>query len=285
MSSEAICISAVAIVKALPVTDGRRLIEVEASNECVDREGDVILQEALLGSAGQFVSKGVIDIDHISEVGARYGIPNTDSWIIGRPIEVLDLGGKRTAVRAELFSGRPKADDVWMSMSGGDPAIWRASIYGFPTPGGVINASSARSPTAPDATRYIVKALDWKSLALTKSPVNDSITHHARIVAAKAFMKSLPVFAKGEMPLSAGDMMKATQDALSPFARFPAPKSRGDLMDHWEKIMKAGLARSMPRSGPLYGTVAGFREYFSEDVGLPEEEADICALALGRLLS
>ena len=90
--TEACCIDLPMIVKARPDL-GERVIEVEASNQAVDSEGDVVLQAALLGSADAFLRKGHIDIDHISEIGSRYGIRNTGDFVIGKPREVKDLGG------------------------------------------------------------------------------------------------------------------------------------------------------------------------------------------------
>ena len=67
-----------------------------------------------------------------------------------------------------------KANEVWAEISSGS-IEWRASIYGFPTPNGLIDASISKCDEAPDAQRYVVKAIDWRSLALTKRPVNG---HH-----------------------------------------------------------------------------------------------------------
>src|SRR5690242_6874067 len=105
---EALCIDIPVLIKAK--TDGdRRLVEVEASNEAVDSEGDIIKQSALLGGASAFVATGHLDIDHYSEIGERLGIANPTDYIVGVPVEVKDLGKGRTGVLGELHkAGRKK---------------------------------------------------------------------------------------------------------------------------------------------------------------------------------
>lgn len=283
---DALCIETIALVKAVASHDGRRLIEVEASNEAVDQEGDVILQKALLDSAADFIARGHIDIDHISEIGDRYGIPDVDSYKIGKPTEVIDLGGGRTAVRAELFKGKFRADEVWESMQGEKPKEWRASIYGFPKDNGVLNAAKASHSIAPDATRYIVTDIDWCSLALTENPVNDSITGHARLVTSKAFAKSkFPGTLKALTdPIPESDIAADLAEMFDPYRTWFVPRTRNELLAHWTNVISQGKAASLPKDSPLYGTVAGFRSYFILNVGMEDAQADIYAIALKHLV-
>ena len=67
---------------------GRRVVEVQASDESVDYYGDIVMQDALLKSAESFVATGHLDIDHLSELGARMGISDPSSYIVGRPLSV-----------------------------------------------------------------------------------------------------------------------------------------------------------------------------------------------------
>ncbi len=195
--NSAVVVDFSAIVKAREDSDGRRKIEVEASVEDVDDEGDVIEQKALLDSAPSFIKHGMIDIDHFGEIGHRLGIPNPESYIIGRPLEVKDIGGKRTSVVGEIRRAANgvhnpalnKYDMIWDALSSKPPVEYRASVYGFPVPGSVIDCrnNSCDSP----ATRFHIKAMEWKSLALTRSPVNTKIKGPARIVKASAFLLEL----------------------------------------------------------------------------------------------
>jgi len=199
---DALVVNVPVIIKAR--TDGdRRLVEVEASNEQVDSQGDVILQSALMKAAPEFIATGALDIDHLSEFGERMGIRNPASYIIGRPTEVKDLGGGRTGVVGEISRSadgvsRPqdhKYDEFWESLTCNPPVVWRASVYGFPTEGGIDVFDGQPGPYG--ATRYLIRGFEWRSLAFTRRPVNDSIIHAAKVVTAKSYMaelvKSYPV--------------------------------------------------------------------------------------------
>lgn len=200
---EAICLTFPTIIKASQ-KDGKRLIEVQASSEDVDLEGDVILQKALMNSADSFVKNGHIDIDHISEVGHRYGISNPDAYIIGYPTEVLDKGKGHTYVKFELLRDDDGEEDdshlynfVWKSLHTKPPMKWSASIYGFPVDGEWDDCSETKCDGT-KATRYLVKGLDWKSLALTRRPVNNQLKGFARIVKSSFYAESVLGLVKNE---------------------------------------------------------------------------------------
>lgn len=271
---EAICIDIPVLIKAR--SDGtRRLVEVEASNEVEDGEGDVIKQAALLDSAASFVSTGHLDKDHISEIGERMGIQNPANYIVGVPLEVKDLGKGRTGVLGEMHkAGRPVADEIWSGLTANPPVRWRASIYGFPKAGMV---EDCRITKGDSAKRFIVKGIHWRSLAFTLNPVNDAITGVAHVVTAKsmvALMKSrMPgvVKADGSIPLPC-----ASPDYIL------APRNREELMGHFYYSMKMGRS---PYANPDMGySVANFQDHFMFMCGCLPEQADILANALMNLL-
>lgn len=271
---DALCIDIPVLIKAR--SDGtRRLVEVEASNEAVDGEGDVIKQAALLDSASPFIATGHLDIDHYSEIGERLGISNPSDYIVGNPIEVKDLGKGRTGVLGELHkSGRPKADELWSSLTANPPVRWRASIYGFPKAGMVEDCRITKGDSG-GAKRFIIKGLHWRSLAFTRNPVNDSITGAAHVVTVKsmvAIMKArLPGAAKSEY-----DTMPMPTDYILP------PRNRVELMGHFLYSMKTGRS---PYSNPEMGfSVLNFQNHFLYMCGCSADEADILANALMNLL-
>lgn len=278
--SEACCIDLPMIVKAR-ADIGERVIEVEASNEAVDSEGDVVLQAALLGASKSFVSKGHIDIDHISEIGGRYGVRDVQSWVIGKPLEVKDLGGGRTAVVAQL-NDVSKANDVWGEISGGSNE-WRASIYGFPTFDGLVDASITKCDDAPDAKRYVIKSIDWRSLALTKRPVNDAIAGSARIYTAKAFAKA---FLDPALMSEIARAEIAKGEALTrPCAFLWPPRNRIELLGQFTHHIANGKCEfAGPGNPDLGNSVAGFRDHFAICCCQDSDQADFQALALMQLL-
>jgi hypothetical protein len=296
-----------AIVKARTDSGGRRLVEVEASNETVDSEGDIILQSALIDAAPQFIKTGNLDIDHISEIGHRYGIANPSAYIVGRPTEVKDIGGGRTSVVGEIMRSRDgthnpaanKYDEFWDSLMSDPPVNWRASIYGFPSPDGLVDCTKARAGEKTyGATRFLVKGLSWRSLAFTRNPVNDAITGSARVLTQKAFfevMKSrfdksydvtgMPMPPNFPMTTPAQGPVPAVQ--LSGDSSFVAdaplltPRNRVELMGHlYGHIRRGDCPFANPESG---ASVFTFRQHFMGCCGQPEYSADILALALMQL--
>lgn len=262
----------------------RRVVAVEASNETVDQEGDVITQKALLDGAPAFLKSGALDIDHISEIGARYGIQNPDSWIVGVPLEVRDLGGRRTEVVGELHKAKPgvvsKADELWEGLTRDPPVQWRASIYGWPIRnGGLLDARIEKSAEYPNATRYIVKGLDWRSLAFTRTPVNDAITGSAHVVTMKSFVDVL--MKRGVISKSWDDVAMPVSPAMSNDVLLP--RNRVELLAHHALHIAEGKCLS-PTRAEFGNSVAGFREHFMYCCGMSYGEADILALALMQAL-
>lgn len=285
---EPIIITFPAVVKARAITSGgSRLIECEASNQEVDLEGDVIEQKALLDSAEGFIKYGHIDIDHISELGSRVGISNPSSYIIGRPIEVKDLGGKRTGIVGEIMRSRDgsinpeqnKYDEVWKSLQSDPPVIWRASVYGFPDPAGVIDCSDTICQSG--ATRYHITKMEWKSLALTRNPVNNAIKGCVTIVSAKAHVawlrKGIMIpFSLGEDPKLQPPLMEDYGQNPQPSYRLTAPISTSQLWDQFNTHM----LNDCPHCMPNINATLPFTDHFRECCGATPEMAEMLASAL-----
>jgi len=244
-----------AVVKARPPSaeGGRRIIEVQASCEAVDLDGDVVLQQALLGSAAGFLAHGHLDIDHLSEFGTRLGIPDPESYIVGRPLDVTDKGQGNTFVTAELargLDGRSRADGVWDSLRQDPPVRWLASIYGFPTEMDDC-AATGGACAATGATRFVIKAIDWRSLALTRNPKNTALTGAARIVTAKAYL---------------AELAKAM-----PSPTVPLPNTMADV---WAQ-------HACPHCGVHDApSLLGYRQHFAACKGYPTGAADLYAHAV-----
>ena len=260
MLERAIVVSLPTVVKARNDGSGRRIVEVEASCEAVDSEGDVILQDALLNSAQSFIATGALDIDHLSELGPRLGIPDPASYIVGRPLEVKSLPGKRTSVVGEIRRSldgshnpqRHRYDDLWDSLQSDPPVPWFASVYGFPLPGAVEDCTTGTC--AHGARRYLIKAMDWRSLAFTRNPVNTSLRGQAKIVTAKS-------------------MIARMAKAMSIIDSQSEPAVPSSMSDLWtlRACQKCGVhgAPSLP----------GYRAHFIACAGFPPGLADIFAHA------
>lgn len=297
-------VSIPAFIKAQQTPDGRRKISFEASNELPDLEGDVILQQALLGSVDQFLH-GHIDLDHLSEIGDRHGL-NPAEYIIGKPTNVFDMGDGRTGVEGELVTGNPHADTIWEELNRTPPAPWRASIFGYPIEGGLIDVRINKSVNPRGATRFLVMNLAWKSIALTKSPVNNSITGNARIIKSTVFAKAYNDYVTKQygfpstvptlqthaafddniqslglpLPHNVSDEHPNTADGPA----LHKPRNRLELMGHFTHHLQKGACPHNPFKKAASNSVYAFREHFVGCCGMDYHDADIHALALMRLL-
>jgi hypothetical protein len=266
-----------ALIKAS--TEGeRRLVKVEASSEAVDAEGDVILQKALMDSAPDFIKNGHLDLEHFSEIGARIGIVNPSSYIVGRPTEVVDLGNGRTGVTGEIMRSqdgsfspdRYKYDEFWQSMQSEPPVKWRASIYGFPKAGMTVDCS--QESCGGGATRYLVKGIDWRSLAFTRNPVNTDLKGYAKIVTAKAFIE----FLKGASPLMPGTLgLNEGMAGMAPAMSLAMPFNLDGAVGQYHRHMKGDCPFTKG-----VNSVKGFHDHFSLCCGAPADQAALFAHAL-----
>ncbi|MHB1939032.1 MAG: hypothetical protein ACYCOR_21035 [Acidobacteriaceae bacterium] len=284
---------------------GKRMVELQVSSEDVDLEGDVILQSALLNSAESFVKNGHLDIDHYSELGHRLNppIPNPASYIVGNPVEVKDLGHGRTGVVGQISASKDGSFDpehnqydmLWKSLTSDPPVKWRASIYGFPLADSVEDCSETRCSHG--ATRFLVKGLDWRSLAFTRNPVNNSITGFARVITAKSFIAELyksgqvsgqaPSTGKaGQFPqdqlfASIGDVGAVISGADPKSPQMNCPENLDEMWGEYTRHM----LRDCGSRNPLIGnSIPFFRDHYMTCRGLPFDKADILAHALMYLV-
>lgn len=264
----AVMIQVPCLVKALPTSHGTRIIECEASCEEVDLEGDVVLQQALLNSAHFFVKSGMIDLEHYGEIGERLGIADPTSYIIGRPLAVTDLGGKRTGVRAEIMRSQDgsfdpsinRFDSFWKSLQSNPPVTWYSSIFAIPTDWDNCGEKSCSH----GAIRYVIKEMEWHSLAMTRHPMNNKIKGAARIVKANQYIELAKAWAPphhDEQP----------QPDASP-TKFSMKNLRATYDNH--------IAKDCPFAGPGIISRGVFKEHFEGCGGMTEDSADILSHAL-----
>jgi hypothetical protein len=151
--------------------NGNFIFEVEASNENLDIQKQIVLQRALLESKDHFLSNGVVSYDHLHKRRGQDGqIISDPAMIIGEPVEVR-TEGTRTIVRGILYKSNEIAQDIWKKLKDKSSRV-KASIGGI-FPKVVKDAASGKEK--------IVSVL-WNDLALTFSPINSTV--------APAFAKS-----------------------------------------------------------------------------------------------
>lgn len=106
--------------------------EVEASNENVDLQDQIVLQNALMESKDEFLKGGVISYDHLHKRKIENGeIISDPSMIIGEPVEVkFDTKTKSTVVTGKLYATNEKAKELIKMLKAGSTRI-RASVGGI----------------------------------------------------------------------------------------------------------------------------------------------------------
>lgn len=185
---EHVCLGGL-LVKAHPEA-GDRVIYVEASNEALDFEGQVVLNKALRESAETFSKFGVVDLDHKSmpAVARKLGIQNPEEWIIGQPLGV-DFVGNTTIVKAQLRQGdsplAARANRVWEGLTQiNPPDRYYASVGGS-----VLGTDVRVDPLTGNKVPVITKT-HWNNLALSMNPINPALAP-ASTLPIGTFAKSL----------------------------------------------------------------------------------------------
>lgn len=158
------------LLKAHPSEEsGRRYVYMQASDESLDHQGEVVLTKALADSAQYFLKYGNIDLDHRTQMGPREGQPSHHLFEIGKPIDVK-IDGKRTFVKAEIYKGEgataEHANNFWSSLTQQvPPKKW------YPSVGGECARTSAVDPETGRPIKVINK-VRWTNIGMSGTPVN-----------------------------------------------------------------------------------------------------------------
>ena len=162
------------LLKATPSTEGGdRFVYFEASNEARDLQGEVVLAKALADSADYYLRFGNLDVDHVTQVGAKAGIPDYLLFEIGKPVEVR-AAEPSTFVKAQIYSGSgqmaEKANQVWESLTElNPPARWYPSVGG-----GILEKGQVLDP-ATGVSHTVVRKVRWTNVGLSRTPVNHTV--------------------------------------------------------------------------------------------------------------
>lgn len=161
------------LLKATPATEGdKRFVYIEASNEALDVQGERVLAQALKASQGYYLKYGNLDLDHITQIGMRSGLPDFHFYEIGLPIDVR-IDDRHTFLKGSIFQGEGKsaerANEFWKSITAqSPPQRW------FPSVGGSI---MSREPgTDPKHGKIaVVTGVRWTNTGFSKTPVNCAV--------------------------------------------------------------------------------------------------------------
>jgi len=162
--------------------DGNYIFEVEASNENLDLQGQVVLQSALMKSKDHFLKNGVVSFDHLHKRKGEDGTVISDpSMVIGEPIEVR-TEGKKTIVKGILYGTKKTAQEIIELLKAGSTRV-KASVGGL------------WPKIVKDVKNGVERITEvyWNDLALTVSPVNATVSaaYFAKSYEPDEFVKAL----------------------------------------------------------------------------------------------
>lgn len=199
------------MLKATPSEDGGdRIIYCEASNETSDLQGEVVLQKALAESMEYMLARGNFDIDHITMIGAKAGIPDYILYEIGRPQEINFRDG-RTFVKGVIYRGEGKAAEranyFWSSLTEiSPPAQW------FPSVGGSVLERDVNIDPLTKARKVAVSKVRWSNIGYSKQPINQTVAA-VQTVPMDVFAKSMA--ASDQLDLGKALTASAATDATA----------------------------------------------------------------------
>lgn len=256
------------MLKATPREEGGiRFVYLEASNESVDYQGEVVLAKALSESADYYLRYGNLDLDHYTQIGAKQGIPNYEMYEIGRPVDVAVRDGK-TFVKGQVYSGSgvaaERANGFWSSLVDlTPPARWYPSVGGK-----VISKSVAIDPDT-KAKRAVITQVRWTNIGFSKTPVNLSVGSVSTVpigALAKSMCAEGIDFAKA---LTAG--YGTDSAALAGGGAMRSQSLQSGVLSYWDFRDKlAGLIRGGAVNG---GRPADLVKVARERLGLAADDA------------
>lgn len=162
------------LLKATPAAEGgKRYVYLEASNEALDAQNEVVLAKALADSADYYLRYGNIDIDHVTQIGQKRGIQDANLYEIGQPVDVAVRDG-RTFVKGLIYAGAgpaaARANDFWSSLTEVQPPHrWYPSVGGSILDRGVVIDPKSKLRKA------VVRKVRWSNVGFSKTPVNQSV--------------------------------------------------------------------------------------------------------------
>lgn len=152
--------------------DGKWVVYLEASNEALDQEDEIIAMKALKDCAHYYLSHGVISWDH------KHKQLNDPSYIIGEPEDVAFTSQNSTLVKGFLYKKNKRAQGVWENI------LSKTTRFGSSVGGFILKK-------AQEGMAKWVKKVLWDETAITHKPVNDTTLGKVQIIPFAEFAKAL----------------------------------------------------------------------------------------------
>lgn len=154
---------------------GKWVVYLQASNEGLDQESEVILHKALHDARDYYLSHGILSWDH------KHKVTHLPKFIIGEPEDVAFTGDKTTLVKGFLYKENEVAQQVWKNIRSG------ATKLGASVGGGILKKGDSDDPKV----NGIIGRVIWDETAITHKPVNDGTLGHVQLIPFPEFVKAL----------------------------------------------------------------------------------------------
>ena len=154
------------------------IIYLEASNEGLDADSEIVMMKALKDEADNFLKKGLISWDH------QHKAEKNPKFIIGEPLDVKFTDDNRTLVKAQMYKEKEYAQEV-MKMAKSNTTRLGASI------GGNIVSKSKVFNKERHQLIPVINKIQWDEVAVTYKPVNGETLGKCGYYDFGAFAKAL----------------------------------------------------------------------------------------------
>lgn len=253
---------------ATPVEEaGQRMVYLEASNEALDAQGEVVLQKALADAAPYFLRYGNLDIDHYTQVGAKRGIKDFNNYEIGRPVDVR-FDGPETLVKGQIYQGdgpaAEQANHFWSSLTEiTPPARW------YPSVGGAVEAGKDVIDRDSLAKRRLITKVRWTNIGFSKTPVNQAVPE----VSSVPFGALAKSFAAGAFDLDKALEAGYGSDvaALEGGAALRKQSLHGVPINYWD--FRNRLAAAVTGGAVSAPRIAALADYAVDQLGISRGQA------------
>jgi len=147
---------------------GKWIVYLQASNEGLDQDSEIILSKALQEARDYYLSHGVLSWDH------KHKLLHDPGFIVGEPLEVQFSKSNETLVKGWLYQKNPIAKKLWANIESG------AQKLGASVGGGILSKSKGK-----------IERVIWDETAITHKPVNDMTLGHVQVIPFTEFAKAL----------------------------------------------------------------------------------------------
>jgi hypothetical protein len=147
---------------------GKWNLYLQASNEGLDQEQEVILCKALKDSQDYYLSHGILSWDH------KHKVLHDPGFIIGEPSEVAFSAKNETLVKGWLYQKNDIARKLWKNLESA------ATKLGSSVGGGILSKAEGT-----------INKVIWDEVAVTNKPVNDGTMGKVQLIPFAEFAKAL----------------------------------------------------------------------------------------------